>query len=394
MSGFFCQMRSTARRLTLALHRQGRALPRLAVGGTGSDKPSKQKRLRATYSLVCDQNRQPHEIARTSRWVTREVRGQIKSCIGGRHRSLRDARRFVTLGFVGSFLCSCSIEQTAVDYLADALSEGGSVYTSDDDPDLIREALPFGLKTYEGLLEITPEHRGLLLASAKGFTAYAYLLQDEADRIDAQHLIAARKLRGRARKLYLRGRDYALRGLAVSYEDFAAVLHKNPDAALSKASMEDVPYLYWSGVAWAGALSVAKHDLSLMADVALAAALVERSLDLDETYELGAAHEFFISYEGSRPGGSAQRARWHYAQALALSGGHRASVHLALAEAVAIQEQSTAEFRRLLDEALKVDRNTVTELRLVNTIAQRRALWLKSRVSDLFLIAKLEEGDQ
>ena len=64
-----------------------------------------------------------------------------------------------------------------VDRIGDNLSDGGSVFTGDPDPDLVRDALPFGLKTYESLLAATPKHRGLLLASARGFAAYAYLLQ-------------------------------------------------------------------------------------------------------------------------------------------------------------------------------------------------------------------------
>lgn len=84
-----------------------------------------------------------------------------------------------------SLLAGCSVRQVAVHWLGDALAGGGGVYASDNDPDLIREALPFGLKTFESLLESAPEHRGLLQATAQGFTAYAYFLQLEAERLDA-----------------------------------------------------------------------------------------------------------------------------------------------------------------------------------------------------------------
>ena len=48
----------------------------------------------------------------------------------------------------------------AVDMIGDALAGGGGVYASDEDPELVFEALPFGPKTYESLLETSPEHRG------------------------------------------------------------------------------------------------------------------------------------------------------------------------------------------------------------------------------------------
>ncbi|MEE9205109.1 MAG: TRAP transporter TatT component family protein, partial [Nitrospirales bacterium] len=117
-------------------------------------------------------------------------------------------------------LAACSVKKTAVNIIGDTLAGSGGVYASDDDPELIREAIPFGLKTYESLLEVSPDHEELLLASASGFTAYAYMLQDDADQLDETDLVQARKLRVRARKLYLRGRDYALRGLEVEHPRF------------------------------------------------------------------------------------------------------------------------------------------------------------------------------
>jgi hypothetical protein len=140
-------------------------------------------------------------------------------------------------------------------------------------------------------------------------------------------------------------------------------------------------------------LSADKSDLNLMAELPTAAALVGRVLELDEAFDGGAAHEFFISYEGGRPGGDAEQARAHYDRALALSGGERASVHLALAEAVAIPQQDLAEFERLIDATLAVDPDAAPDLRLVNTLAQRRAAWLRARIPDFFLLAEETPGE-
>ncbi|MEE9185479.1 MAG: TRAP transporter TatT component family protein, partial [Candidatus Binatia bacterium] len=140
-------------------------------------------------------------------------------------RFAEPAMNIVAAALVLSFFAGCSVKQTAVNIIGDALAGGGGVYTSDDDPELIRAAIPFGLKTYESLLAVSPEHRGLLQAAARGFTSYAYLLQDEADRIDATDLAKARRLRRRAHRLYLRGRDYALRGLEVNNSDFTTNLY-------------------------------------------------------------------------------------------------------------------------------------------------------------------------
>ena len=80
-----------------------------------------------------------------------------------------------------------------------------------------------------------------------------------------------------------------------------------------------------------------------MAELPAAAALVERALELDEAWDDGTLHEFFIAYDGGRPaamGGSAVRAREHFARAVELSGGLRASPYVTLAETVAVAEQN------------------------------------------------------
>jgi predicted anti-sigma-YlaC factor YlaD len=291
----------------------------------------------------------------------------------------------------GLLLAGCSIKRTAVDAVGDTLAGGAGVYASDDDPELIFEAMPFGLKTYESLLEVSPEHEGLLLAAARGFTVYAYMLQDDADRLDDVDVEQARQIRRRVRNLYLRGRDYALRGLQVEHDNFAATLETDRSAALRMTTEDDVPFLYWAGASWAGALSVAKDDLNLIAELPTAGALVGRVLELDESYDRGSAHEFFISYEGSRPGGNSEKARQHYRRALELSQGERASVHLALAETVSVKEQNLAEFEDLIAAALAVDSDGVPESRLANIVAQCRAQWLRKRIPDLFLDAEITE---
>ena len=141
-------------------------------------------------------------------------------------------------------------------------------------PKLVREAIPFGLKVYESLLAKSPKHRGLLLACARGFTAYAFMVQKEADKLADQDLMNARAQRLRASKLYLRGRDYALRGLEISHDNFSERLHTGRTAMLAETTKEDVPFLYWAGAAWAGALSADKNNLYLVAELPIAGALV------------------------------------------------------------------------------------------------------------------------
>lgn len=293
------------------------------------------------------------------------------------------------VGIVAAFAASVLLSACSTnDMVADALTgDGGSAFVSDSDPKLVREAIPFGLKMYESLLVKSPDHKGLLLACARGFTAYAYLVQNEADMLDENNIRKARAERARASKLFLRARNYALRGLEGSHKGFGDQLEHDAKSALAKTDKDDIGFMYWAGLSWAGAISADKDNLEVLADLPKAGALVGRVLELDDTYESGGAHEFFISYEAGRPGGSLKKALYHYRRALALSKGKRASTYVALAEAVAIKRQNLKEFRGLIKKARAVNLDAAPELRLVNAIAQERADWLEKRIPDLFVAA-------
>ena len=130
-------------------------------------------------------------------------------------------RRVGRLGLVCALavaLPGCSIKKMAINSLGSALAEGTSTFATDDDPELVRDAVPFALKTIETLIVESPKHRGLLQAACSGFTQYGYaFVQHEADFVESQDLDRATAMRARARKLYLRALDYGLRGLEVDY---------------------------------------------------------------------------------------------------------------------------------------------------------------------------------
>lgn len=295
---------------------------------------------------------------------------------------------FLTASLLAS---GCSVRRVAVQSLANALAAGGDAYATDDDPELVAAAIPFGLKTMEALLAEAPEHDGLLLAASSGFTQYAFaFVQGEADFVEEKDLARATALRARARKLYARALRYGLRGLEARHPGFEAGLRDETrrPATLAATTKGDLPLLYWTGAAWGAAISLSKENAELTADQGLAEALERRALALDETFGRGAIHDFFISFEGGRPaaaGGSVERARTHLERAVALSEGNRAAPYVSFAESVSVGAQNRAEFEELLKKALAVDPDAVPELRLANTVSQRRAAWLLARADELFL---------
>jgi predicted anti-sigma-YlaC factor YlaD len=283
----------------------------------------------------------------------------------------------------------CSIKKIAIKKLGDALAQSGSTYSSDNDPELVKDALPFALKLMESLLAESPRHRGLLLAASSGFTQYAYaFIKEEADEAEPEDFARAMKLRLRARNLFLRARDYGVRGLEVTRPGFKAELNKDPQSAVRSAKAEDVPLLYWTAASWGLAITLSKDEPALIADQPIVEALVDRALQLNEAYDDGAIHTFLISYEPVRqgaPGDPLERARKQFERAMELSHGDQAGPLVSFAESVSIAKRNRREFQLLLEQALAVDVNAKPEYRLANLVMQRRARWLLSRIDDLFL---------
>ncbi len=299
------------------------------------------------------------------------------------------AGRLAAAAALALALSGCSIEGLAIRRLGDALAGSGATFASDDDPELVKAAVPFSLKLIESLLADSPEHEGLLLAAASGFTQYGFaFVEEDADELAPRDLKGAEALRQRARRLYARARGYGLRGLEVRQEGFEAALRADPRTAARALTVADVPLAYWTAAAWGRSISLSKDDPEAIADQGLVEALIDRALELDESFGDGAIHGFLISYEMVRqgaPGEAAGRARAHFDRAMELSGGREAGPLVALAEAVAVEKQDARWFKTLLEKALSIDVDAWPPSRLVNLVMQRRARWLLSRTEDLFV---------
>jgi len=289
----------------------------------------------------------------------------------------------------------CSVKKYAISKLGDSLaSQSSSSFATDDDPELVGDALPFALKLMEGLLDQVPQHRGLLFATSSGFTQYSYVwVQQPAEEMEQVDLERAKVMHLRARKLYLRARDYGIRGLEVKHPNFGASLRHDPRSAVLVAKKIDVPLLYWTAAAWGAAISVSKDDPDLVADQPIVEALIDRSLQLDTDFDDGAIHGFLISYESARQGAKgdfAARSREQFNRQVELTSGLLASPYISLAETVSVSKQDRAEFDSLLKRALAIDPDAKPQWRLTNIVMQRRARWLLSREDDLFLGDKPE----
>lgn len=290
--------------------------------------------------------------------------------------------------FLPALSVACSPRAYIAGGVANVLSSGGEIFATDDDPELVREAVPFALKAEEYVLMERPAHAGLLTSLCRGFTQYAsaFVWQDAVEEWDAERAAAGKE---RARRLFLRAKEYGMRGLEAAHPGFRERLLADPKEAVGMAKEKDVPLLFWTAASWSLAISLSGGAPSMLADLPRCESLMRRAFTLKEDYDHGAIHEYFVAFEGGRPeamGGSLDKARRHFERAMELGGGKKISPLVTFAEAVSVRTQNREEFLDLLSRALAFDaRREAPEFRLSNLLAQRKAKWLEGRVDELFL---------
>jgi predicted anti-sigma-YlaC factor YlaD len=287
---------------------------------------------------------------------------------------------------------SCSLKKMAMNKVADMLAspDSGTVFTGDNDPELVGDALPFAIKMYESLMVSMPWHLGLKLQTGSLYIMYANaFIQAPADMLSQEEIEKQKFLFYRAKNLYLRGRDILLKALDHKYSGFLNRLDKKEyDRALAPMKKVDVPLLYWAAAGWLGAFAIDPFDMKLGITVPRAAALMDRVLQLDPGFDSGAVHDFYTLYYGAMPdymGGDFTKAREHFKKAIEASGGKITSPYLSLATTVAVKEQNLEEYEALLNKVLAVDPDADPSSRLINTINRRKAQWLLKHAEDFFL---------
>ena len=297
--------------------------------------------------------------------------------------------RAAVVASVSLALSGCSmLKRAAIKNVGSTIAAPGDTFTGDNDPELIRKAVPFGLKLQEALLTYVPNDPTMLLGACSGYTSYAYaFVETDADLLrEEQHHDEIKALRDEAVTLYLRAKDLCVRALESRYSGIMKALDADPAKAVKQVKKpEDVQYLYWTAASWGAAMSLRK-DPELVIDFPVVRALAERALQLDEKWNDGSVHELMISLDsqGEMYGGSEAGARKHFARAVELEQGLMAGPYVSLALGVSMAKGDRAEFERLLKQALAVDPEKKKSVRLINLITQKRAKALLDRIDELF----------
>jgi predicted anti-sigma-YlaC factor YlaD len=299
----------------------------------------------------------------------------------------------ILLALIVPFLLpSCSINRLVINKVSDSLTGSGQneVFMGDSDPELVGDALPFAIKTYETLLANNPDHQGLILTTGSLFIMYANaFVQGPAETLPPEAYYEKQAQMERAGRLYRRGAAIIETGLEKKFPGWKDARGDSEKRAafLALVKKEEVPLLYWDAAGILSAYALNPFDLDLGMRIPELSALIARAYDLDPDYNLGALDEFYLLFYASLPegmGGDKEKAEIHYKKALEKSNGLAAGPYVSYAKAVAVPAQDYELFKSCLDAALAVDTETQSANRLVNILAQNKARYMLENASGFF----------
>jgi hypothetical protein len=255
--------------------------------------------------------------------------------------------------------------------LADSLT---SAVLDQNDPETVRQGAPAYLLLIDGLIADDPRNLDLLLAGATLYSSYAAAFVDDAER---------------SARLARKGRDYGWQALCRSDATACGVWEAPYDRfeeVIEGFGPKQVDALYGSAAAWAGWIQANRGDWKAVGDKARVDLMMQRVVDLDPSYERGAAFMYLGILDTLLPagmGGRPERGREYFERVVELSDGRNLMAKVEIADAYARLVFDRELHDRLCREVIEAD-PTEPGLTLVNTLAQQRAGRLLETSEDYF----------
>ena len=253
--------------------------------------------------------------------------------------------------------------------LADGLSES---ILSSSDIETVREGVPAFLLLIDGLLKSGAETTELLVSAADLNGSFSVLVEDK----DRLKMLSAKAMRYSDQAACVASSKLCgARQLAFSeYETVVASL-----------SSKDLLVAYSLGTSWVGRLQANSDDWAVISELNRAKLLMEKVVELDETYQNGRAHLYLGGIETLLPklmGGRPEKGKKHFERAIEIE------ERFLLSKVIFAEQYARLVFDqklhdRLLEEVLAAD-PIAGEFTLTNQIAKKRAIILLEGSKDYF----------
>ena len=266
--------------------------------------------------------------------------------------------------------CSFFISSAALE-MTENLSQ---TILNSNDLATVEAGAPAYLLMIDSLLERNPDDEPLLRTAANIYTAYADVFVKNGDR---------------AEKMSDKSLGYAFRAACAHDAGFCSFRNINFQDfkhQISKCRLKDVPALFTLGSSWAAWIRSHRKDWNAIAEIARVEAIMQRTIEIDEHYQDGAAHVYLgilASFLPPALGGRLDVGRQHFERALEISGQKNLMTKVIYARQYARMAYDRNLHDRLLKEVVGADPN-VPGYVLSNTLAQQQAKELLGSADDYF----------
>ena len=273
-------------------------------------------------------------------------------------------------------LPACSTSQLVARGASPLIDNGVTAMNRETDLKLAQASMPANLKMIETLLLADPGNTAYQVQAAMGFYGYTLAFVEPAGDPD------------RAADLYQRARAHALIALEHAGMSQAALTGSAAefDQALATLDTDAVPALFWTASSWGKWIELQLDDPARLAELPRVEAMMQRVLELDETYYYGGAHLFFGAYYGGRApmfGGDFARAAKHFDRAAAINRNQLLLVEVYRARYLLRQMGEREAFHSTLTRVVEAS-VADPDLNLANALAKQEAAALLAQEKDLF----------
>lgn len=266
--------------------------------------------------------------------------------------------------FIAASLSACSMNKMMVSMSMPMIEGGIEAMNQESDLQLAEDSMPANISMLNGMIQLDPENTKLHVYAAQAYYGLSYGFNEDKDR-------------KRAESFYRRGLKHGLTALELRGLKNIKKLNANElEQQLNKLSKDDTAALFWTASNWAKLIDLNRDDTASLIDLPRPTAMMQRVLELDESFYYGGAHMYFGVYYGSRPamlGGNFDKSIMHFDRARTITNGKLLVADLLQAQYLSRQMFDQTDFHQRLEKIINSREDLYPELTLLNNIAKRKA---------------------
>jgi hypothetical protein len=272
-------------------------------------------------------------------------------------------------------MSACSMERMMVRMSVPMIDSGIEAMNYETDLQLAEDSMPANLGMLNGMINLDPENAQLHTFAAQAYYGLSYGFNEDSKP-------------ERGSNFYQRGLKHGLTALELNgAKDLKNTPIANFEEQVSKIDEDELAALFWTASNWAKWIDMHRDDTEAISQLVRATALMQRVIELDDTFYYGGAHMYFGVYYGSRApllGGNFEKSRQHFDRAREITNSKLLIADLLQAQYLARQQLDQQDFHTRLTAVLDAPDDLMPELALQNQIAKRKAALLLKKESEWF----------